>query len=514
MTEVKVKGLDANGSLAISFVRPPGGSVSLRLPSFYLSSSTTGLYVMVSNTLPTKRLRILIVGGGLSGLALANGLLNAAHTAPIEVLVFERDTDEYLKERGGYQIRLSHDGISGLKQCLDDVTYAELKCRYGAGTAEAPTLMDPKTTQPVLRLSDYRIYAKARAMSRRVLRAQLLQKVIAANAIQFGKRVVAFDIVYANDGEHVKIFFEDGTHETGDILIAADGSKSFISEQVGLNNRTQVNGGFHLTSRGPVSDVVISKLPKVLQDDGAVGFYGSGVFGFISIYRTADPGDITTVTDKPYCYDPHLYWAISFPGQSPPRFNTSRSHDLKAAQRDHAKELMRSKGCHQALIDILDIGSVDTIRLTTEMLTSTQPPYNWRDAAQKRIGKNGGHRRVFLIGDSIHPMTPGRGMGANEALQDAAVLLPYLISLSRSAEHANPDEVSYLVEVANAHFELEMFPRAFGWVRVSNRSAEMDVSTREGKIFMYLLWLAMSLAGCFNMMLEAVGLKRSNEPVM
>lgn len=41
------------------------------------------------------------------GLALANGLLNAASTAPLDVLVLERDTDEYLRERGGYQIRVS-----------------------------------------------------------------------------------------------------------------------------------------------------------------------------------------------------------------------------------------------------------------------------------------------------------------------------------------------------------------------------------------------------------------------
>jgi hypothetical protein len=82
---------------------------------------------------------------------LANGLLNAASTAPLDVLVFEKDTNQYLSERGGYQIRvrlsevlpasspsqavskLTRDGISGLEECLDDVTYTELKSRYGAG---------------------------------------------------------------------------------------------------------------------------------------------------------------------------------------------------------------------------------------------------------------------------------------------------------------------------------------------------------------------------------------------
>lgn len=96
------------------------------------------------------------------------------------------------------------------------------------GVAEAPTLMDPRTTEPLIRLSSFRFYTKARAMSRRVLRGYLLQKVVAAHSIQFAKRVVAFDIVHTNDGEHVKVFFEDGSHEVGDVLIAADGSKSLV----------------------------------------------------------------------------------------------------------------------------------------------------------------------------------------------------------------------------------------------------------------------------------------------
>ena len=98
------------------------------------------------------------------------------------------------------------------------------------GDAEAPTLLDPRTNVPLLRLSSFRIYAKARAMSRRVLRSYLLRKVVAANVIQFAKRVVAFDIAHTYEGEHVKVFFEDGSHEIGDVLIAADGSKSLVGD--------------------------------------------------------------------------------------------------------------------------------------------------------------------------------------------------------------------------------------------------------------------------------------------
>lgn len=90
------------------------------------------------------------------------------------------------------------------------------------------------------------------------------------------------------------------------------------------------------------------------------------------------------------------------------------------------------------------------------------------------------------------------------------MLLPSLVSLARSAQLADPDEISSLVENVNARFEEEMFPRAFGWVNASNRSAEMDVTTREGKVIIYLLYIVMSLAGCLSLILEATGLMRAD----
>lgn len=47
-------------------------------------------------------------------------------------------------------------------------------------------------------------------------------------------------------------------------------SPSQITDQIGLNNRTHVHGGYHLASRGPINDIVLGNLPRVLQNDGAV----------------------------------------------------------------------------------------------------------------------------------------------------------------------------------------------------------------------------------------------------
>lgn len=101
-----------------------------------------------------------------------------------------------------------------------------------------------------------------------------------------------------------------------------------------------------------------------------------------------------------------------------------------------------------------------------------------------------------------------------QALRDAAELLTSLVSLARSAQLTDPEEMCNLVKSVNSRFEVEMFPRSFGWVSASNRSAELDVATREGRAVIYLLYIVMSLAGCLSFVLEAAGLKRKGGPHM
>ncbi|KAH9835507.1 Flavoprotein monooxygenase, partial [Teratosphaeria destructans] len=59
------------------------------------------------------RLHIAIVGAGLSGLALAHGLL-LDPARRFDVHVYERDTLAFDSERGGYQLRINGDGLRAL----------------------------------------------------------------------------------------------------------------------------------------------------------------------------------------------------------------------------------------------------------------------------------------------------------------------------------------------------------------------------------------------------------------
>ena len=76
------------------------------------------------------QLRVLIVGAGLSGLCLANALIRDER---YRVSIFERDDLAYSSDRGGYQIRIAEQGISGLRECLDPALYQELKKVWGDG---------------------------------------------------------------------------------------------------------------------------------------------------------------------------------------------------------------------------------------------------------------------------------------------------------------------------------------------------------------------------------------------
>jgi 2-polyprenyl-6-methoxyphenol hydroxylase and related FAD-dependent oxidoreductases len=61
-----------------------------------------------------KPLHVLIAGGGLSGLALAQGLIKDGHTCE----VFERDADDTRKI--GYYLHMNADGGEALRRCLPE----------------------------------------------------------------------------------------------------------------------------------------------------------------------------------------------------------------------------------------------------------------------------------------------------------------------------------------------------------------------------------------------------------
>ncbi|KAF9775985.1 hypothetical protein IL306_005873 [Fusarium sp. DS 682] len=170
--------------------------------------------------------RVCIVGGGLAGSLLANGLINNG----VDTLVFERD-EETLK-REGYQIRLGDPALTGLASCLTDSqleSIVQKLGRYSGSSKTAPSVCNTKF-QTILDLSALPTYSKSSAINRVVLRDLLLDPVIIKGRVKFGKRFSHYEIIEngPNGNESVKVNFTDGTSEYCDILVAADGSGSKV----------------------------------------------------------------------------------------------------------------------------------------------------------------------------------------------------------------------------------------------------------------------------------------------
>uniref|UniRef100_A0A0D2XSL2 FAD-binding domain-containing protein n=1 Tax=Fusarium oxysporum (strain Fo5176) TaxID=660025 RepID=A0A0D2XSL2_FUSOF len=70
------------------------------------------------------------------------------------------------------------------------------------------------------------------------------------------------------------------------------------------------------------------------------------------------------------------------------------------------------------------------------------------------------------MGDAMHAMMPNRGMGGNQAMLDAKVMLPFLERLNylaKSTGSVSEDAIG----TACAEYEREMIPRTFEWVEAS-----------------------------------------------
>jgi 2-polyprenyl-6-methoxyphenol hydroxylase-like FAD-dependent oxidoreductase len=78
-------------------------------------------------------------------------------------------------------------------------------------------------------------------------------------------------------------------------------------------------------------------------------------------------------------------------------------------------------------------------------------------------------RRITLIGDAIHSMTPYRGIGANTALRDAALLCQNLEAAARGA---------CALEAAINDYERKMREYGFAAVRTSLQALQQSVGDK------------------------------------
>ncbi|KAH7142871.1 hypothetical protein B0J13DRAFT_503247 [Dactylonectria estremocensis] len=440
--------------------------------------------------------KVIIVGGGLAGSLLANGLINNG----VDVTVYERD-EESLK-REGYQIRLGSASLKGFAACLTESHMASVLRKLGQSTGSsttAPSLCNTKF-ETILDLSALPSYSKSSAINRVVLRDLLLDPIIAHGRVKYGKAFTHYETISdGSEEESVKVNFADGTTDQCDVLVAADGSGSRINTQVGARNIVDITSQLAFLAKGNVNTERLQKLPPRLLKGPALVFK-NGISLFYALYLPASQ-QATEVLKLGSKIDfdesqASFYWTLSVP------------RDM-CQFKDEADIPDRRQFCLDIVRDwapeyhtMLSVGAEDddgSQIFVTKLRASTKLSKQWRQRLQARKDNppEEGSPRVWLMGDAVHAMQPNRGMGGNQAMHDAADMLPELLELNRLANTGSPLSAPQVQARCRA-YEDKMIDRAFTWVARSGGISQPVSEEREANMLLKTVDLDGFLAKVFS----------------
>lgn len=199
----------------------------------------------------------------------------------------------------------------------------------------------------------------------RAVLQNILAEEIGFESIKLSKRLLKIE-----QNENVKLTFEDDSIETADVVIAADGIKSVVRNQ--LFDLSEIRDTKQICWRG-VSKV---SLPKDYNNK-AIEAWGKGKrFGFVQIN------------------DQDTYW-YAVVNESLINQHDDNLHDLFT-------------DFNNDVLDIIKNTSEDTV--IKNRIIDLKPIHKWYN------------KTVCLLGDAAHATTPNLGQGACQAIEDAYML--------------------------------------------------------------------------------------------
>ncbi|WP_294276492.1 NAD(P)-binding protein [uncultured Chryseobacterium sp.] len=176
--------------------------------------------------------RIAIIGAGLGGLCLAQGLKKNG----LNATVFEKDASLNARTQG-YRIRINEPGRKSLEKCLPQNLYQlfiDTCAASSSGMNVLTTSLESSKNDLVESWSDGIKEIPDLKPNRLTLREILLHGL--EENISFGKELTDWIEL---DNHQVKLVFADGTTYTADLVIAADGVHSKIGKEYCKDQKNQ-----------------------------------------------------------------------------------------------------------------------------------------------------------------------------------------------------------------------------------------------------------------------------------
>ena len=348
-------------------------------------------------------MRIAIVGAGLSGLALAQGLRKRGMRAH----VFERDAHPLARSQG-YRLRIDSGGRAALHECLCKEGFK----RFQAACAPAlPLLAHDAQLRPITtpwtrawEQAEAGDEARGRELSpdlradRGLLRDALLFAL--DSQVHWAQEALGWQRL---PGGALRVTWAQGQSEDFDLLVVANGAHSGLIAQPAL------------APPQAVASCVYGRLDReapALQQLPA---------GFLSATQVVvDPAAVAIVDAMHFpagsALADYVYWALLLPDAPAPGAALAEGPKLQA----HL--LQRCQHWAAPLRALIESTRPTALRAV--------PVFSGgRLDEGERAAEPG--LPVMAIGDAVHLMSPAGGLGANTALQDAADLARTLAELTQ-----------------------------------------------------------------------------------
>jgi 2-polyprenyl-6-methoxyphenol hydroxylase-like FAD-dependent oxidoreductase len=416
-----------------------------------------------------QKRHVLIIGGGIGGLCLAQGLKKAG----VSVAVFERDETPTSRSQG-FRVHIDPQGSTALHECLPPHLWEIFNATGGHFAQGFAMLSDQLKELLAFGRRDEgltNLVARHRSVSRNTLRMILLHGL--EDAVSFSKCFVRYEEL---PDLRIVAHFADGSTAEGDVLIAADGVNSLVRKQYLPHAEPVDTGVITLGGKVPLTDGVLAMLPPRLLDGPVLVMSNEPCSLFMAIWKREAGGEeqLRRLGIKDGIAEDDDYLILGFGAR---REFYGIQGELSESSGAELKDAIRNKvsGWHptvRKLVELLDVKEMSPYRIR-----SSEPTAAWPAT------------RVTLLGDAIHCMTPFRGIGANIALKDAALLCSKLSAAGRGEQ-----------PLLQAIAEYESAMRSYGFAAVAASLKSMRQTTGEKRLGFGLAKTAMRVVNAVPML--------------